>query len=277
MHEFRSRLSFDVGLRYWQQQPAGGIAYIKSPNGTPIRDRHITTTDLNVTLRWAPNEQFYQGLVYRIPIINKYPIFTLRYMKGIKGLMGGEYNYDNLNLSVQKRVYMATFGNMDVLLEGGYVFGKVPYPLLNIHRANQTLALQLQNYNLMNFLEFVSDHYAAINLDHHFNGFLFNRVPLLRKLQWREVITAKAIFGGVRSENNPQKNPELYAFPSKKLDNGEVVPTTFSLNNDPYIECSVGISNIFKLLRLDVIKRFTHLDNHEAPRWGVRGRIRFEF
>jgi hypothetical protein len=276
VQEFRNRFSYRLGYRYWRQQPAGGIQYVKFPNGSPVRDQHVITSDMSLELRYAPNEQFYQGLVYRVPIITKYPIFTLRYIKGIKGLMGGQYNYDNLSFSVQKRIYMTTFGNMDVLIDGGYVFGRLPYPLLTVHRANQTLALQLPAYNLMNFLEFVSDHYIAVNIDHHFNGFLFNRVPLLRKLKLREVMTAKAIFGGIRDENDPYKNSDLYAFPTVVKD-GRIIPTTFSLNGQPYVEASVGISNIFKLLRLDVIKRFTHLDNPDIAKWGIRGRVRFEF
>lgn len=274
MHELRSRFSYSIGFRYWDQEPAGGIRYVKpGPGPDPIHDKHLVTSDITLELRWAPHEQFYQGLVYRIPIINKYPIFNLRYMRGVKGLFGGQYNYDNLSLSAQKRFYLATFGNLDALLEGGYVFGHVPYPLLTVHRANQTYALMLQNYNLMNFLEFVSDHYVAINLDQHFNGFFFNRVPLLRKLQLREVVTFKGIFGGIRDENNPHYHRDLYKLPTDESGR----PTTFSLNNEPYIEGSVGISNIFRVLRIDVIKRFTHLDNPGIAKWGIRGRVRFEF
>lgn len=272
IHEMKSRFSYGIGLRYWKQQPAGGIQYVKQPNGIPVRDPHLVTTDVSLMLRWAPKEQFYQGLVYRVPIINRYPIFTFNYVKGIKGPFNSQYNYDNLSLAIQKRIYMTTFGNMDVLLEGGYIFGKLPYPLLTVHRANQTYALQLNSYNLMNFLEFVSDRFVALNLDHNFNGFLFNRVPLLRKLQLREVISAKAIMGGVREENDPAKNPDLYLFPQINGRN-----STFTLNKEPYIEGSVGVSNIFRILRLDVIKRFTHLDNPDIPKWGIRGRMRFEF
>ncbi|MGZ3838132.1 MAG: DUF5686 family protein [Flavisolibacter sp.] len=272
VHELPSHFSYDVGFKNWRQEPAGSIEYIKQNNSMFVKDSSVTTTDLSLELRWAPGEQFYQGTVFRIPIINKYPIFRFRYIKGIKGPFNGEYNYDNLNLSVEKRVYMSQFGNSDVILEGGYIFGRVPYPLLTVHRANQTYAYQLASYNLMNFLEFVSDHYVSLNVDHHFNGFIFNRLPLLKKLDLREVATAKILYGGVRNENDPDQHPDLYRFPSF---NG--IPTTFTLNDGPYIEGSVGISNIFKLLRLDVVKRFTYLDHPEIAKWGIRGRVRFEF
>ena len=167
---------------------------------------------------------------------------------------------------------MSQFGNSDMILEGGYIFGRLPYPLLTVHRANQTYAYQLASYNLMNFLEFVSDRYVSINIDHHFNGFIFNRLPLIRHLDLREVVTAKVLYGGIRSENDPAKNTDLYRYPAV---NG--IPTTFSLNDGPYIEGSVGISNIFKLLRVDVVKRFTYRDHPDIAKWGIRGRVRFEF
>jgi hypothetical protein len=272
VHELANHFSYDLGIKNWRQEPAGAIEYIKQHNSVFVKDSSVTTTDLSLELRWAPGEQFYQGTVFRTPIINKHPIFRFRYIKGLKGPFNGQYNYDNLNLSISKRVYMSQFGNSDMILEGGYIFGKVPYPLLTVHRANQTYAYQLASYNLMNFLEFVSDRYVSLNIDHHFNGFIFNRLPLIKKLDLREVVTAKVLYGGVRNENDPDKNPDLYKFPSY---NG--VPTTFAMDKVPYIEGSVGISNIFKLLRVDVVKRFTYLDHPDIATWGIRGRVRFEF
>ncbi|MDB5136003.1 MAG: carboxypeptidase-like regulatory protein [Mucilaginibacter sp.] len=102
---------------------------------------------------------------------------------GHQGLFGREYNYENITANITKRFSLSRLGYADVSTEGGYILGKVPFPLLDIHHANQTYALQRQSYNLMNFLEFVSDHYAAINIDQSFNGFLFNKVPVLKKLK----------------------------------------------------------------------------------------------
>jgi hypothetical protein len=124
----------------------------------------------------------------------------------------------------------------------------------------------------MNFLEFVSDHYATAYVDHYFNGFFFNKIPLLRKLKWREVIEGKILFGGVRDENNPARNPQLVKFP---LTNGQV--ETFSLGSTPYLEAGFGIANIFKLVRVDFIKRFTYLNHPEIPQWGIRVRTKFDF
>jgi hypothetical protein len=273
VREFGKNVSYTLGFKNWKQTPAGSIRYEKPIGGIYTSVPDITTTELSAELRWAPHEQFYQGKVYRIPIFNKYPIFRLRYIAGIKGLANGEYNYHNLNATFFKRFYLSQLGYTDVTLEGGYIFGKVPYPLLTIHRANQTYAYQLNSYNLMNFMEFVSDQYAAINMDYYFNGFLFNKIPLLKKLKLREVASVKVLYGGVRNENNPAHDPGAFKFPTDSTG----MPATFTLNKEPYIEASAGIANIFKLLRVDVVKRLTYLNNPGVSEWGIRARLRFDF
>jgi hypothetical protein len=272
--EFGKNFSYTVAFKNWKQTPAGIISYVK-PNGTTLIDvPNLTTSEVSVELTWSPRRQFYQGKRFRIPIINKYPIFKFRYISGIKGLVKGEYNYQNVNLTINKRLMLSQLGYADVKLEGGYIFGKIPYPLMTVHRANQTYSYQLDSYNLMNFMEFVSDHYAAFNIDQHFNGFFLNKIPLLKKLKWREVMSAKILYGGVRSENNPDFNLSTIKFP---VDKQTGLPTTYTLNKTPYIEISAGVSNIFKLLRVDFVKRLTYLHQPEVAEWGIRTRVKFDF
>jgi hypothetical protein len=272
LREFGDHLSYDFGLKYWKQAPAGTIAYMKV-NGSGIDSlQAITTGEASVGFRWAPHEQFYIGKLYRVPIVNKYPIFSFRYIAGIKGLFGGEYNYHNFNVNIFKRIYEGPLGYTDVTLDAGYLLGKVPFALADIHHANQTYAYQLASYNLMNFLEFVSDHYAGVDVDHYFNGFFFNKIPLLKKLKWREVVEAKILYGGLRAENDPSRTPDQVKFP---LTNGQL--ETFSLSNIPYIEAGFAIANIFKLVRVDFIKRFTYLNHPDIPTWGIRFRTKFDF
>lgn len=270
VREFGKNASYELGFKNTRQTPAGSIVFEKEGTGEVIPN--ITTSELLAELRWAPNEQFYQGKVYRIPIKNKYPIFTLRYIAGIKGLMNGQYNYQNISLNVAKRVYLSQFGFADVVMEGGYISGKLPYPLLTIHRANQTYAYQLNSFNLMNFMEFVSDRYASANVDYYLNGFIFNKLPLIKKLKLREVASFKVLYGGVRDENNPVLNTGTLKFP-----NSDGLPTTYSLNNKPYMEVSVGVANIFKILRVDLVKRLSYLDHPDVAQWGIRGRFKFDF
>ena len=125
----------------------------------------------------------------------------------------------------------------------------------------------------MNFLEFVSDHYASLNIDHSFNGFFLNKVPLIKKLKLREVVTFKGLYGGLRSENDPNIHNDLYNFPT----NENAAPITYTLAKSPYIEGSIGLSNIFKILRIDLVKRFNYLDHPEVSEWGIRTRFKLDF
>ncbi|RCH56007.1 carboxypeptidase-like regulatory domain-containing protein [Mucilaginibacter hurinus] len=273
VHEFRSKFSFKVGFNKWTQEPAGSLKFNTVQNGNVLSDRYLTTSEVSLNLRYAPNEQYYQGKMFRTPIINGYPIFNLSYTRGFKGFFGGEYNYHSLLGRVDKHFYLSFLGFLDVWGEAGHIFGKVPYPLLNIHRANQTYAYDINSFNLMNFLEFVSDDYQAIGLDQHFQGFFFNKIPLFKKLKWREVVSFKALYGSLRTENNPNLQQDLYKFPVTE----EGAPITYSLGKTPYIEGSVGIENIFKFVRVDLVRRFNYLDHPNAPEWGVRMRIKFDF
>jgi len=273
VHEFENHFSYSLGLRKWNQSPAGNLYFNNSPSDFFSRVNNISTTEATLQLRYAPNEKFYQGKVYRTPLVGPYPVFNFRYTAGIKDVLGGEYSYHNFMGSIDKRLYLSQLGYTDMTLEGGYIIGKVPFPLLDIHRANQTYAYQINSYNLMNFMEFVSDHYASINLDHNFNGFFFNKIPLLRELKLREVLSFKALYGGLRDENNPAVNTSTLQF----VRNNEGVQVTNSLSSDPYIEGSIGVGNIFKVLRVDAVKRFTYLDNPNVSEWGIRARVKFDF
>lgn len=273
VHEFESHFSYAFGLKNWTQSPAGSLYFINELNGQPNSVHNLTTTEATVTLRYAPHEQFYQGKIYRIPIINKYPVIQLDYTQGFKGVLNSSYSYQNLHLRVDKHFYFSILGYADATFEAGKIFGQLPYPLLSIPRANQTYAYQIDSYNLMNFLEFASDHYEALNLDQHFNGFFFNKIPLFKKLKWREVISAKALWSGVTAENNPTLHPSLYQFPV----DGNGQPITFIMGRTPYVEGSVGIENIFKFFRVDLVKRFTYLDHPDVAQYGIRVRADFNF
>ena len=272
IYEFGKSLSYTLGFKNWIQTPAGDIFFQKTSDLSKIKN--ITTTEFSGEFRWAPNYQFYQGKNFRIPIINKYPIFNLRFIAGVKGLMKGEYNYQNLSLHIEKRFFLSQLGYIDATLEGGHTFGQLPFPLLSIHRANQTYSFQLESYNLMNFMEFISDQYVAGTANVHFNGFFLNKIPLIKKLKLREVVSAKILYGSVRDENNPAKTNNLLKFPTDILYDQ---PTTFALSKEPYIELSVGVGNIFKFARIDLVKRLSYLDHPGISTLGLRIRIAFDF
>ena len=263
-------LSSTLNFKNVEQKPGGTLTF---EVGDYFID-NITSTEVGATLRFAPNEKFYQGVSFKTPLITKYPIFQLSYTQGIKGLFNADYDYRKLKFSGFKRFNVAPLGFTKVEVEAGKVFGKgVPFPLLYVHRANQTYAYQLHSYNMMNFLEFVSDKYVSLSVEHQFYGFFFNRIPLLKHLKLREIITFKGIYGGISDGNNPGVTSGFIKFPVGE----DGAPSTFTLKDKPYIEMSIGIGNIFKFLRIDLIKRVTYLDNPNVSKLGIRGRIVLDF
>jgi hypothetical protein len=185
---------------------------------------------------------------------------------GGSNIINNDFNYLRLQLNISKRFYISIAGYTDVTFEAGKIFGKVAYPILFIHNANQTYSYQKNSYNLMNFLEFVSDQYVALNVNHSFNGFIFNKIPLLKKLKLRELVTCKILYGSLSDRNNPDYQSDLFKFPTN--DNG--VPLTYTLERKPYIEVGVGLSNILNVIRIDVIKRITYVNNPNVSEFGVR-------
>lgn len=124
----------------------------------------------------------------------------------------------------------------------------------------------------MNFLEFVSDQYASLNVEYCFNGFILNKIPLVKKLKLRELLTLKVLYGNLSSTNNPDIHTNLYKFPTDI--NG--VPLTYTLDKQPYIEAGVGVSNVLKIFRIDFIKRFSYLNNPNITKSGFLIQFRFD-
>ncbi|TPE43365.1 DUF5686 and carboxypeptidase-like regulatory domain-containing protein [Pontibacter mangrovi] len=277
LHEFENHFSYKLGFRNWQQSPAGSLQFVRAGEAgddqEPAMLSNLTTSEATLELRWAPNEQFLQGKLYRTPVSGRNPVVTLRAAAGLKGAMDSQYAYQKVALNMYKRFYLSQLGYSDVVAEGGYIFGQVPFPLLTIHRANQSYAYQLQAYNLMNFLEFVSDQYASLHIDHTFNGFIFNKIPLLKKTKFREFITLKALYGKVREENQPSANPNVLHFPV--FADGQ--QATYTLARKPYIETSVGVGNILNFFRVDLVKRLTYLNHPNVSDLGVRATFKFDF
>lgn len=267
--ELKGGLSFNFIYENKIQSPLGSLYFMSSDTSTKRFYNNVKTDNFSLNFRFAPNEKYYQGKNFRVPIITKHPIFQIRYTQGIKGIINGEYNFTKLNANIFKRFYMAIAGYSDVELEGGKIFSKVPLPLLNLPQANQSFFLQELSYNLMNFTEFVTDEYVSLKVTHSFNGLLFNRIPLFKKLKLREVASIKMLYGQLTNMNNPEKQKDLFAFPLGK--NNEIVTYPFKAGV-PYIEASLGIANIFKILRIDLLQRVTYLDNNDiSSLFGVKG------
>jgi hypothetical protein len=233
----------------------------KSPNSI-INQPSITTTEVRLMTRFAFDEKFIDGTFTRSSLGTRYPILQAQYTLGVKDLFSGGYNYQKLILNLEDRIRINPIGYFDYVLEYGKIFGRVPYPLMTIHGGNETYIYDLYAYNSMNYYEFASDEYASASISHHFDGFFFNKIPLFRKLKWREVVGGKALIGRVSNKNN-----DLLIFP------------TFlsTLNNGPYMEASAGIENIFKVFRVDAVWRLTYLNNPNITPFSIKASLQFAF
>jgi hypothetical protein len=272
VQEFQNRLSYRIGVERTLHDPAGSLVYVRAGETLPIRD--LVTSEVKGELRFAPKERFYQGKSGRSSLTTQYPIFTLRGSAAIKGFMGGQYTFQKLSLNIDKRFLLSPIGFTDATFEVGGTFGKsIPFPFLDIMRANQTYTFQEDSYNMMNFMEFVADRFIAAKLEHNFNGAILNKVPLISKLKFREFLTFKVLYGGLSSSNMPNSSNELFTFPVNK----EGTQSTYSLNQVPYMEGSVGLGNILRLFRIDFVKRFTYLKHPNIPSTGVRIRVDIDF
>jgi len=255
-------------LRHRNDEPAGKLEYLHNDaQQTKVKD--ITTTEASLTLRYAPGESFVNSKQRRIPVSLDAPIFTLTHTIGIKGLLGSDYSFNRTEASVWKRIWLpSSWGKVDCSLKAGAEWNTVPFPLLILPEANLSYITQRETFNLINNMEFLNDRFASISLSYDMNGKLFNRIPFIKNLKWREMFRVRALWGTLTDKNNPFKssNPNLFRFPTR---DGKF--TSFVMDPKiPYVEASVGIYNIFKLLHVEYVHRFTYRDNPGINKNGIR-------
>lgn len=271
--EFNNHFSYIAGIQQQDFSPLGALKFEPATGGGPLDYQPVTAAAPFLQLRYGRGEKTYQGSNDRVLIDFNY-IATLRYSRGINGFMNGQYNYHEVIGSIFKYTDVPPFGYNILFVEAGGLYGKVPYPFLTIHRGNQSYFTQRYAYNLMNFMEFISDRYVTLITEQYFNGFFLNKIPLLRRLKWREVCTFKMIYGTVSAQNRPDANSTgLYKFPTES----DGTPITHTLERKPYAEMSVGVSNIFRVLRIDYIQRLSYLQNPGISKSGLRASIVLTF
>lgn len=236
---------------------------------TSLKDYRMT--ELELQLRYAPNEKFYQTRDNRRPISSAAPVFTLNHTMAFKNVPGSSYNYQKTEFGIRKRFWISTFGYADILGKIGKVWSKVPYPLLILPNANLSYMIQAESYTNMNAMEFINDEYASWDLAYHMNGLVLNRVPLIKKLKWREVFTFRGMSGHLTDKNNPYLNGRkegLFLFPKGSYVMDKSVP---------YMEIGAGIENIFKFIRLDYTWRLTYRNHPGIQDRGLRFRMKMTF
>lgn len=274
-NETQFGLKTTVEVKHSTDEPTGGLAYITNDDQKTLVPE-IQTMEASLAFRYAPGETFVNTKQRRIPVSFDTPVFTLSHTAGFKGVLGGEYNYNLTEIGLYKRFWFSSWGKIDMFVKGGAQWNKVPFPLLIMPAANLSYILQRETFNLINNMEFLNDRYASLDVSWDLNGKIFNRIPLLKKLKWREAIGFKMLYGHLTDKNNPMKHPgdsELFLFPTR-----DGRPTSFVMDpKTPYMECSVGIHNIFKILHIDYVRRLNYLDHPDANKWGVRFMVMMTF
>ena len=274
-NETQFGLKTTVEVKHSTDEPTGGLAYITNDDQKTLVPE-IQTMEASLAFRYAPGETFVNTKQRRIPVSFDAPVFTLSHTAGFKGVLGGEYNYNLTEIGLYKRFWFSSWGKIDMFVKGGAQWNKVPFPLLIMPAANLSYILQRETFNLINNMEFLNDRYASLDVSWDLNGKIFNRIPLLKKLKWREAIGFKMLYGHLTDKNNPMKHPgdsELFLFPTR-----DGRPTSFVMDpKTPYMECSVGIHNIFKILHIDYVRRLNYLDHPDANKWGVRFMVMMKF
>jgi len=274
-----------LSLRTEENEAAGSLFFEKLSSFFPpiifpdtdvsslLHNGKIRTTELRFELEIAPGRTFINTKQRRIAINLEAPVITLSHAVGLNGVLGGQYRYNFSEVGLLKRFWLRSWGKFDVQLRAGAQWDKVPFPLLIMPAANLSYIVQKGSFNLINNMEFLNDRYASVDLAWDMNGKIFNRIPLLKKLKWREYIGFKGLWGSLTDKNNPflfqnMGDATLMYFPE-----GSHVMNP----KRPYMELIVGVHNIFKLFHVQYVRRLNYNELPTAHKQGVRLMMRMSF
>ncbi len=261
-------------LKTEENEAAGDLYFVPlSEPLDPANTRKIRTTEIRATLRYAPGEAFITTKKQRFPMNHDTPIFTLSHTLGVKGLLGADYAYNYTEAYVYKRFWLSSWGRIDILAKGGIQWNRVPFPLLVMPETNLSYLVQNTTFEAINNMEFPTDRFVSAFVGWDMNGKIFNRIPLLKKLQWREWVAVRCLWGELSDKNNPllaenAANKLLMYFPEG----------CYVIDPDrPYWELSLGVHNIFKLLHVEYVRRLNYNELPTAHKHGVRFRFKLSF
>lgn len=229
-------------------------------DGNMVQVPNLTSTEISAQVRWAPGEKHYNSVSTRKSLDKDTPIFSLKHTVGIKDFLGGEYDYNRTEFNMFNRFRLSVAGFMDAKMSVGKVWNQVPWPLLPLPSVNQSITYGRENFHMMNALEFISDQYAQLHLTWHMKGMIFNRIPLLKKLKFRELLIFNCLYGDLSDKNNPALTPGLLVLPEGTMPIGKM----------PYMEVGIGIENILQVFKIVYYQRLTYRDSNPNPlgKWG---------
>lgn len=251
---------FNTSLRFQSNRTVGNLHYYHL-DGTEVKK--IRMTDLNVGINYNPGVTYVNTKQQRLPINLDSPELSLRHTTGLDGFMGGQYKSNITSLGIYKRQWLGSFGYIDFNIVGKMQWNKVPFSMLIQPPVNLSIFEQEATISMMKDWEFLSDRQVFWSVAWDMNGKLLNRIPLIKKLKWREYIAAKGVWGQLTDKNNPLKNPNddvLFKFPNN----------SYTFGDTPYWELVAGVHNIFKFFGIDYVRRINYLNHPNVDKWGIR-------
>ena len=263
--ENNHHFSVALTLEHSRHEHSLQVPYVTG-DGTVVP--YYDQTGARLTLRWAPGEKFFQMRSIRLPINLDAPVFSITHVYMPGNMFGNRREVHATELGAEKRFWLSAFGYVDALLRAGQVWSRVEYPNLMMPAANMSYTIQPESFALMEPMEFIADRYVHLDVTYWLNGWLFNRVPLLKKLKLREVVSARMWWGSLSSKNDPRLNTDLLQLPEGIIG---------AHDGKPYVEMSVGLDNILTILRVDYVWRLTYRDVPGTSRRGVRIALHFTF
>ncbi len=262
LHELPTSLSYKFEFHQIRNTPAGGWVYQKNDSaGTVVKD--FPTTEISANIRYSPGETYINSKTKRVPVSFDSPVFSVTQTMGLNNFLGGKYDFNMTEVEIWKRFWLSSYGWLDLDMRGAKQWNKVPYPLLIIPPTNLSYFIQVGSgaFSLLNSMEFLNDEYASAFASWNINGKIFNRIPIIKKFKWREVLGFNIMYGHLSDKNNPAMSSGLFKFP----DNSYTLE-----KNKPYMEMTIGIHNIFKLLAIEYVRRLNYLNHPGISNYGIR-------